>query len=248
MADDRARRAWRRLGAALLVTPLQRAAVVADSVPAGTARRDGCPRCGAAPLPVRPGGRCGACGARAGAPPYLLELGTLAAGAVVVVAVAAGGWSPWAAVALAGWAALVVPLVFIDLAAHRLPDRYTLPAAGWVLAWLGVAAAADDAGGAWVRAALAALVCGTGFGLFALIPRSYGYGLGDAKLALGAAALLGWQGWTTVVAGLFLAFLGSGVVAAVLLVLRRVGWRDALPFGPFLIAGTLVTIAWAGLG
>ena len=46
--------------------------------------------------------------------------------------------------------------------------------------------------------------------------------------------------------GLFLAFLGSGVVATVLLVTGRAGRRDSLPFGPYLAGGTLLTLAWLG--
>ncbi|MGH3682285.1 MAG: prepilin peptidase, partial [Natronosporangium sp.] len=99
----------------------------------------------------------------------------------------------------------------------------------------------------WLRAALAALACGLAFALVTLLLGARGFGLGDAKLALGAGALLGWLGWSAVVAGLFLAFLGSGLTAAGLLAARRVTRRDTLPFGPFLAAGTLAALAWVGL-
>jgi leader peptidase (prepilin peptidase)/N-methyltransferase len=258
MADIRVAPGWRWWPAtAGPVTPLLRAVVLVHAVPPEQPWRTGCPHC-QAPLTagrsaLLPAGRCAGCRARIGAPPYLLELATLAAAALVVAAVTGGGWSGWAAVALAGWAAVAVPLSFIDLAVHRLPDRLTLPAAGWVLAWLGIAALATGAGAGagigagWLRAALAALACGLGFGLVTVLFGARGFGLGDAKLALGAGALLGWVGWTAVLAGLLLAFVGSGLVAAGLLVAGRVGRRDTLPFGPFLVAGTLATLAWAGL-
>jgi leader peptidase (prepilin peptidase)/N-methyltransferase len=209
--------------------------------------------------PLLPAARCGACGRRVGAPPYLLEAAALVAAGLVAVAVIGGGWSPGAAVALAGWAALAVALTFVDLAVHRLPDRLTLPAAVWVLAWLGVTAVGSPAATGtvttgtaagdpdWVRAAAAAVVCGLGFAAVTLVFGARGFGLGDAKMALGVGALLGWLGWTAVVAGLLLAFLGSGLVAAGLLVARRAGRRDTLPFGPFLAAGTLAGLAWVGL-
>lgn len=196
---------------------------------------------------LAPAGRCYRCDRRAGAPPYLLEVAAVAAAALVAVAIAGGRWSATAAMALCGWAAVVTALTFIDLAVHRLPDRFTLPAAGWVLGWLGLAALTAGDGAAWVRAAAAAGVCGAGFALVTLVLGSRGFGLGDAKLALSAGALLGWLGWTAVVAGLLLAFLGSGLVAAVLLALRRVSRRDSLPFGPFLAAGALCAAAWAGV-
>jgi leader peptidase (prepilin peptidase)/N-methyltransferase len=252
MADTRLVPGWRWwLGTALPVTPLLRAVVLVHAVPPEQPWRTGCPHCDH-PLAagrglVRPAGRCPGCRRPAGAPGYLLELATGLAAGLVVVTVAGGGWSGWAVVALAGWAAVAVPLSFIDLAVHRLPDRLTLPAAGWVLAWLGVAALAGGDGAGWLRAALAALACGAGFALVTLVFGARGFGLGDAKLALGAGALLGWVGWTAVLAGLLLAFLGSGLVATGLLVARRVGRRDTLPFGPFLAAGTLAALAWAAL-
>lgn len=221
--------------------------------PAATNRRIGHGRpSGAPPMPAgmqdAAAGRSKiGCGRPIGAPPYLLEVATLAAAALVAVALAGGAWSPWAAVALVGWAAVAVALTFIDFAVHRLPDRLTLPVAAWVLGWLGVAAATSGDGAAWVRAALAAAACGLGFAAFTLIFRSVGYGLGDSKLAISAGALLGWLGWSVVLAGLLLAFVASALVATVLLLTRRAGWRDRLPFGPYLVAGPLAALAWAGL-
>jgi leader peptidase (prepilin peptidase)/N-methyltransferase len=256
MDDTRARatRSWLRwLGAIAPVTPLLRWAVLVHSVPADQPWRRACPHCDTPFRPpaglsaLLPAGRCGSCGQRIGAPAYLVEVAALAAAALVVVAVAGGGRSVWEAVAFAGWAAAAVVLTFVDLAVHRLPDRFTLPAAAWVLAWLGIDAATTDAGPDWVRAAVAAGACGLGFALVTLAFGARGFGLGDAKMALGAGALLGWLGWSAVVAGLFLSFIGSGLTAAVLLVTRKAGRKDTLPFGPFLAAGTLVTIAWVGL-
>ncbi|HEY8471796.1 MAG TPA: A24 family peptidase [Natronosporangium sp.] len=249
-----AARPWLRWLATIApVTPLLRWAVLVHSVPADQPWRRGCPHCDApfrppAGLPaLLPAGRCGGCGERIGAPAYTVETTAVTAAGLVAVAVAAGGRSVWEAIAFAGWAAAAVALTFIDLAVHRLPDRLTLPAAAWALAWLGVAAAITDAGDAWVRAAVAALVCGVGFALVTLIFGARGFGLGDAKMVLGAGALLGWLGWTALVAGLLLSFLASGLVATGLLIARKVGRKDTLPFGPFLALGTLVTLAWAGL-
>lgn len=246
MAD---RQRW--LAVAGPVTPLLRWAVLVHSVPPDQPWQAGCRHC-ATPFrtargALRPGARCPGCGKPIGAPGYLLELATALAALLVAAALLGGRWSVWSGIALAGWAAVAVPLTFIDLAVHRLPDRLTLPAAGWVLAWLGLAAIVDGSATSWLRAALAALACGLAFALVTLLLGARGFGLGDAKLALGAGALLGWLGWSAVVAGLFLAFLGSGLTAAGLLAARRVTRRDTLPFGPFLAAGTLAALAWVGL-
>lgn len=239
----------RWLVAAGPVTPLLRWAVLVHAVPAGQPWRTGCPHCEAPLDPLaRPAGRCPACEQRIGPPPYLVEAATLAAAALVVVAAVGGGWSAWEVLAAAGWAAVAVPLSFIDLAVHRLPDRLTLPATGWVLAWLGVDAAVTGAGSAWLRAVVAGAACGLVFATITLVFGARGgYGLGDAKLVLGAGALLGWLGWTALAAGLLLAFLASGLVATGLLVTGRATRRDMLPFGPFLAAGTLAGLAWVGL-
>jgi leader peptidase (prepilin peptidase)/N-methyltransferase len=253
MDDPRTRTtpAWLRWVATVApVTPLLRWAVLVHSVPAEEPWREACPHCGTGLHrfgPLLPAGRCAGCGRRIGAPPYAVELTALVAAGLVVVAVVGAGRSPWEAVAFAGWAAAAVALSFVDLAVHRLPDRLTLPAAAWVLVWLGVDAWLDETGAGWLRALLVAAGCGLGFALITLAFGARGFGLGDAKMALGAGALLGWLGWTALVAGLFLSFLASGLTATVLLVARRVGRKDTLPFGPFLAAGTLATLAWVGL-
>jgi leader peptidase (prepilin peptidase) / N-methyltransferase len=238
---------WLRwLVASVPVTPLLRWLVLVHSVPSQAPWRHACPSCAApvspasGPRALRPPGRC-SCGQRVGAPPYALEALTVLAGALVVVA--APGRSPLEVVAFGGWAAVAVALTFIDLAVHRLPDRLTLPAAAGVLVLLGIADL-TGADGSWSRALAAAAACGLGFFLVTLVLGARAFGLGDAKLALSVGALLGWVGWPAVVAGLLLAFLTSGLVAAALLATRRVGWRDHLPFGPWLVAGTLLALAW----
>ncbi len=149
-------------------------------------------------------------------------------------------------VALAWWAACAVPLVFIDLAVHRLPDRLTYAALAGTLGLLGLAAliGTDPAGGAaWLRA----LAAGAGMAVFfassALLFGRRGFGLGDAKLALSSVAILGWLGWEAVVFGLMVAFVGAAVVSLALLATGRVRWSAHLPFGPFLILGTFVALA-----
>ena len=237
--------------AAVAVTPLLRWAVLVHAVPADQPWRRRCPHCeaslslGANLSAMLPRARCGGCGRRIGAPPYAVEVTAALAAALALVA-ALLHRSPWEAAAAAVWAGTGVALAFIDLSVHRLPFRLTLPAAAAALALLGPAAMASGGGDAWVRAAVAGAGCGLGFALITLIFGARAFGLGDAGLALGAGCLLGWLSWGAVLVGLFLAFLGSGVVATVLLVTGRAGRRDSLPFGPYLAGGTLLTLAWLG--
>ncbi|WP_433284392.1 prepilin peptidase [Micromonospora sp. CA-244673] len=239
-----ARRPGVRLLATLAVVPLLRLAVARYAVPPGSPDRVGCDGCGAPigldrPLPaLGPAARCASCRARVGAAPAVVEVVLVA----VMAAVALTGGPAGARAAVAWWLAWAVPLALVDAAVHRLPDRLTWPAAAgaWVL--LGVAALAGPGPAPWLRATAAGLAVGAGFAATTLLLGRRGFGLGDAKLALGAGALLGWYGWPPLVAGLVLAVMLSAGAGLALLAARRVRWSSHLPFGPFLILGTAVTL------
>ncbi|WP_326562167.1 prepilin peptidase [Micromonospora sp. NBC_01796] len=237
-----------RVLAAATVAPLIRWIVAADSVPGGTERRTGCDECGtpiglAGPLrALSPLARCGTCGHRIGAPPATVELALLVS--IGVLALAARPASE--TVAFAWWVLCVLPLFFVDLAVHRLPDRLTYAAAFGTWGLLGLAALSggtETAGGtAWVRSVLAGLAVAFVFAASTVLLGRRGFGLGDAKLALSSAAVLGWFGWEMVFFGLMVAFVAAALTSVVLLVAGRVRWSGHLPFGPFLILGSLVTL------
>ena len=71
-----------------------------------------------------------------------------------------------------------------------------------------------------------------------------GFGLGDVKLAPGLALLLG--AVETLVAA-FMAFVIGAAVAVVMLVMKRVRFGQTLPFGPFLVLGTVFSLIWGDL-
>ncbi|MGW0436477.1 prepilin peptidase [Micromonospora sp. NPDC003197] len=233
-----------RVLVAIAGTPLLRWLVVAQSVPPGSPLRTHCATC-RTPIglagslrALSPAGRCGGCGSRLGAAPGVLELAVLA----VVAGLVLGGLPIAESAAIAWWAGCAIPLVFIDVAVHRLPDRLTYTAAVGTWALLGVAAIVDDQGGAWGRAICGGLGLALLFATSTLLFGQRGFGLGDAKLALSGGALLAWTGWGSVVFGLVVAFAGSAAYALLLLVARRIRWTDHLPFGPFLILGIVVAL------
>lgn len=145
-------------------------------------------------------------------------------------------------VATAWWLGWAIPLVLVDAAVCRLPDRLTWPAAAGTWLLLGLAALAGAGPAPWLRATVAGVALALFFATTTLLLGRRGFGLGDAKLALGVGALLGWYGWAVPVAGLVLALLLSGAVGVALLAARRVGWRSHLPFGPFLVLGALAAL------
>lgn len=147
------------------------------------------------------------------------------------------GWAP----ALPAW--LVVGSVgallsVIDARTRLLPAAVVNPAQVAVAAALLAAAVTTSdyspllrAAGGWAVAA----------GLFALTwlasPSSLGYG--DVRLAALLGMALGWLGWAQLYVALLLALLLASLVSTVLLLRRRLGRRDLIPLGPFLVAGAV---------
>jgi prepilin signal peptidase PulO-like enzyme (type II secretory pathway) len=156
----------------------------------------------------------------------------LACGLVMV-----GLWvrhGPTPALAPAVLAALLLLLIAaIDLDVRLVLNEVLLVGAG--LALLHAAA------GGWSRLALALVGGGLALGVFlllALLQRG-AMGAGDVKLA----GLLGLMfGYPTALQALLLGVIGGGVVAAGLLLTRRLGRKALIPYAPFLSAGGILTL------
>lgn len=149
----------------------------------------------------------------------------------------------WALPAFLVLAAALVALSLIDLRHLILPNRIVYPLAIATPVLLAVGAIGDRDGGAFLRSLLGGVVgFAAMFVLHVLSPRSMGFG--DVKLSFVLGLALGWLGWGQLVLGLFLAFLYGAVVGVVLMVLRRRGRKDQVPFGPFLAAGMLTAVLW----
>ncbi|GAA2579313.1 prepilin peptidase [Actinomadura fulvescens] len=133
-------------------------------------------------------------------------------------------------------------LGFVDVAIKRLPDPLTLPSYGAGAALLGAAAPFTEDGGGRFPHALAGLAAL--WALFAvqwlLLPGAIG--LGDVKLAGVLGLYLGWLGLDAWLLGVAATFVIGGVCAAGLLAARRAGRGSELPYGPFLLLGTLLAV------
>lgn len=140
-------------------------------------------------------------------------------------------------------AAAAVLLAVIDLRHHLLPDRVVLPSLGIATLLLTLAAAADGHWAALLRAVVAAAVLFLVFLILALIDPS-GLGFGDVKLAALVGLSLGWLGWGAVLLGAVAGFVVQALLALVLLAARRVELRGELPFGPAMMLGAALAIAW----
>jgi len=170
-----------------------------------------------------------------------VRLATLVTLATVAAVVARFGLDPQTP-AFCYLAAMGVPLAFIDVREHRLPDVLTLPSYPASLLLLGVAAPFVPGGtGRFAHALIGMTVAVTLFFLL-LLAFPAGIGMGDVKLAGPLGAYLGWLGATAFVAGLMAAWLLAAVTGLGLMAAGRASRKTQLPFGPFMIIGAFLAI------
>jgi leader peptidase (prepilin peptidase)/N-methyltransferase len=182
-------------------------------------------------------GRCANCRARISARYPLVEIGT----ALLFVAVTAKfGLSP-VLPAFLYLAAVTIALAFIDLDVKRLPDRIVLPS--YLIGGVLLVAAALLRHDWWPvgRGLIAMAVLGTCYYVIALVYKG-GLGFGDVKLAALLGLYLGWLGWNAVLVGTFAGFVLGGLVGLGLLIARQANRRTPIPFGPFMLVGTLLAL------
>lgn len=79
------------------------------------------------------------------------------------------------------------------------------------------------------------------FFLLIVVTKGRGMGGGDVKFALVMGAV---TGWPTFLVALFAAFFSGAVVSIFLLLLRKKQFGQTIPFGPFLIAATIVSLVF----
>ncbi|MFI1185380.1 prepilin peptidase [Streptomyces californicus] len=165
--------------------------------------------------------------------------------AVCVVLAAATGARP----ELVVWLALTpvaVLLAVVDRRVHRLPDPLTLPLAAAAVLLLGGAALLPGAAGSWTSGLLGGLALG-GFYFLLFLINPNGMGFGDVKLALALGTALGWYGWAVLFVGGFAGFLFGAAYGLGLVLLRGAGRKTGIPFGPFMITGTLTGLLLGAL-
>jgi leader peptidase (prepilin peptidase)/N-methyltransferase len=205
-----------------------------------------CPKCGTelAPydnIPVLSWlmlrAKCRTCRAPISARYPLVEAGTALAFGLVAARI---GWEPELAAYLVATAGLI-SLAFIDIDTKRIPNVILYPLTAVVAVLLVVAAAVNDQWDDLARAGIAAAI---GFGALFLIHfvRPDGMGFGDVKLAFLCGGLLGWFGLTEMIVGLYGGFVLGAVVGVLLIASKRASFGRTIPFGPFLVLGTLLTV------
>jgi leader peptidase (prepilin peptidase)/N-methyltransferase len=79
------------------------------------------------------------------------------------------------------------------------------------------------------------------FFLIWLLSKGKGMGFGDVKLAIFLGLLLGWP---NILIGLFLGFFFGAIIGIILILTKKKGFKSEVPFGPFLITGTIIALFW----
>ncbi|AMM32109.1 Type IV leader peptidase [Sinomonas atrocyanea] len=150
----------------------------------------------------------------------------------------------WLVIACLGYYLwMAARLAVIDIRSHLLPNRIVLPSY-WAAVPLTVAAVVA-AGGADVGAALRVLGGGAVLWLVYFVLRVVypaGMGFGDVKLAGVLGLYLGFLSWEHLFWGTAAAFLLGGLYGLGLIVTRRGTAKSAIPFGPFMLAGTAIAL------
>ena len=129
----------------------------------------------------------------------------------------------------------LVAITGIDLDHQLIPDEISNPG---IVVGLAVSTLTGRPG--WLDS-LVGVVIGGGIFLLIIVASRGGMGGGDMKLGAMLGAFLGWK---LVLVAILIAILAGGVFAIVVLLLRRKGRKDAVPFGPFLALGGVVSLFW----
>lgn len=223
--------------------------VVTDRVPnqeSIVAPRSRCGACGATlgPLDLVPvvswvvlRGRCRSCRTSIGAEPVVLELSTAA---LFVLMGLHFGFS-WETVAFWVLSAGLLALTVIDLRTKRLPREVTYATMALGVPLLVIAALVRDEPRKIVTMVAGALVSLAFMWIVYAVSRG-GMGDGDVRLSPLLGAYLGWLGMRFVPVGLFLGFALGAVVGVMAMAVGKTGRKTAIPFGPFLAAGTILAV------
>ena len=149
----------------------------------------------------------------------------------------------WTLPAYLWFVAVTVTLTLTDMDTKLIPNRILYPGTVVALVLLVGGGLIED--GPILRAVAGGALYFVLLFVLALIARG-GFGFGDVKLAFLLGMFAAYQSWDTLIVAIFAAFLLGGLVSLLLVVFRIRSRKDAIPFGPYLVLGAYVGIAWAG--
>lgn len=199
-------------------------------------------------------GKCRTCGAKISFQYFSVELATglLFAGAAYFIFPSGFAFESFdylAALKLIYWlifVSLFVVMFVYDLKHYIIPNQTVYPAILISLFYNIFISFAGDysffklsspfAGGLF-----AAFLPAAFFLSLILISKGEWMGMGDVKLALAMGFFVGWP---AILPALAFAFFSGSIVGLLLVFLQKKGFQSQIPFGPFLILGTLSAAVW----
>jgi len=135
--------------------------------------------------------------------------------------------------------ALII-IAFIDLNEQIIPDVISLPGIviGFILSFfVPYISFINSASGVVVGGGIILVIGLAGSVIF----KKEAMGGGDVKLAAMIGAFLGWR---YIIVSLFLGFF-LGALTGIILIMAKIKKReDAIPFGPFIALGSIITLLW----
>ena len=168
-------------------------------------------------------------------PVVMVATGLLFAATPVVVDVS------WVLPAYLWFVAVTVTLTLTDIDSQLIPNRILFP--GTVVGVVALLAGSLVDGGALLRPLLGGVAYFALLFVLALVARG-GFGYGDVKLGFLLGVFVAYPAWEVLTVAVLAAFLLGGLISLVLIVSRLRSRKDAIPFGPYLVVGAYVALAW----
>jgi len=149
----------------------------------------------------------------------------------------------WVLPAYLWFVAVTVTLTLTDIDTKLIPNRILFP--GTVVGAVVLTVGSLVEGGPTARGFAGGAAYFVLLLIVALGARG-AFGFGDVKLAFLLGLFTAYRSWETLIVAVFAAFLLGGIVSLIIIVFRIRDRKDAIPFGPYLVAGAYLAIAWAG--
>lgn len=174
-------------------------------------------------------------------PSFRNDVGAGMVTCILVTTVMAEGGVSWLSLAHSCFAIVAVPLSFIDSRLRILPNSLLLPFSLIASGLLGISAAVEGEWENFGRSLLGAAVLFLVYLCLAVISPA-GLGMGDVKLSAVVGLYLAYQGWAWLLIGAAAGFFLGAISGLALLLVRRAHLKSAIPFGPSMLGGALITL------
>lgn len=128
----------------------------------------------------------------------------------------------------------LILIFFYDLKYLQIPEVFTLPAIALIFV-VGIFMPQPGLYSMLIGGAIAGLF----FGFQFWISKEKWLGFGDIQVGILMGLLLGWQFFLI---ALFVTYIVGSIMSLILMLFKKVGLKSQIPFAPFMIIGTFITL------